>query len=190
MYVANYYNYYYNGIVYNVIRKSNIRTSVCSLCGLLADIDECQPGGNNCNQTCSNTVGSYQCNCTPGYSLQEDGVTCTGVYTCIPVFRLYCMCGLVCVHVGGDGSVNTYCMSLCTLDLARSMNCIWLTYYSLCGLFPDIDECQTGEHNCNQTCSNRVGSFECGCMPGYSLQDDNVTCTGECMHLCYCACVV
>ena len=108
----------------------------------------------------------------------------------IPVFRLYCVCGLVCVHVGGDGSVNTYCMSLCTLDLARSMNCIWLTYYSLCGRFPDIDECQTGEHNCNQTCSNRVGSFECGCMAGYSLQDDNVTCTGECMYLCYCACVV
>ena len=45
-------------------------------------------------------------------------------YVRIPVLILYCMCGLVCVHVGGDGLVNTYCMSLCTLDLARSMNCI------------------------------------------------------------------
>ena len=47
-------------------------------------------------------------------------------------------------------------------------------------LFVDVDECQTDEHNCNQTCTNTLGSFECSCRAGYSLQDDGVMCEG--MH--------
>ena len=47
---------------------------------LYIDIDECEPGRNNCSQTCTNTVGSFECGCLAGYSLQEDGVTCTGEY--------------------------------------------------------------------------------------------------------------
>lgn len=58
------------------------------------------------------------------------------------------------------------------------LNCIWLTCFSHCGLFADIVECHTDEHNCSQDCSNTVGSFKCGCRAGYSLQEDGVTCTG------------
>ena len=55
--------------------------------------------------------------------------------------------------------------------------------YLLFLLFADIDECQSGRSNCSQTCTNTFGSFTCGCMPGYSLQEDGVTCTG--MHAAY-----
>ena len=44
----------------------------------------------------------------------------------------------------------------------------------------DVDECQTGEHNCSHNCSNTLGSFECKCKDGYSLQGDRTTCAG--MH--------
>ena len=50
-----------------------------------------------------------------------------------------------------------------------------------CCLCVDIDECGRKEHNCKQTCSNTVGSFECKCRDGYSLDFDGSTCTGEYM---------
>ena len=59
-----------------------------SLCGLFADVNECQSGRNNCSQTCSNTVGSFQCGCTTGYSLQEDRVTCTGMRPFMSTFAV------------------------------------------------------------------------------------------------------
>ena len=42
------------------------------------DIDECALGLDNCSPsaTCINSIGSFQCECLPGYS--GDGVTCEG----------------------------------------------------------------------------------------------------------------
>ena len=48
---------------------------------LSADIDECLEGTHNCNLTlanCTNTPGSFRCECIAGYS--GDGVTCIGIY--------------------------------------------------------------------------------------------------------------
>ena len=49
-----------------------------------SDIDECQeqsPCDQNAN--CTNTPGSFTCTCNVGY--QGDGLTCTGLYTCVPI---------------------------------------------------------------------------------------------------------
>lgn len=46
--------------------------------------------------------------------------------------------------------------------------------------FADINECETGEHNCdaNHTyCNNTKGSFACLCEPGYT--GDGLNCTGN-----------
>lgn len=43
--------------------------------------------------------------------------------------------------------------------------------------FADINEC-SGDHGCNHTCSNTDGSYNCVCDRGYSLDDDERSCTG------------
>lgn len=54
---------------------------VCVTCTLFAvsstDIDECLGGHSLCSQSCTNTIGSYQCACNPGFELAADGQTCT-----------------------------------------------------------------------------------------------------------------
>ena len=44
---------------------------------IIVDVDECQ-NTTSCDQLCTNTVGSYECGCTSGYELQQDGQTCEG----------------------------------------------------------------------------------------------------------------
>lgn len=38
----------------------------------------------------------------------------------------------------------------------------------------DIDECEIG--HCEQECRNFNGSFECSCMNGFTLNQDNISC--------------
>ena len=44
----------------------------------ISDIDECFNDTDDCsvNATCTNTVGSFECVCLPGFT--GDGITCTG----------------------------------------------------------------------------------------------------------------
>ena len=45
----------------------------------LTDVDECENGTNDCDAefgTCENTVGSYTCQCEPGFT--GDGKSCSG----------------------------------------------------------------------------------------------------------------
>ena len=42
------------------------------------DVDECSVDNGNCSQRCNNTIGSYNCYCENGYSLDIDGMTCNG----------------------------------------------------------------------------------------------------------------
>ena len=47
---------------------------------LLADIDECTDGSDNCDEgyVCTNIIGSYTCSCDTGYAW--GGEACSGVY--------------------------------------------------------------------------------------------------------------
>ena len=45
------------------------------------DIDECQTSNGGCEQVCTNTVGSFECLCNPGYSLASAGFQCIGKFT-------------------------------------------------------------------------------------------------------------
>ena len=49
-----------------------------------------------------------------------------------------------------------------------------LTYY-----FVDHDECVTGNHTCGQRCVNHPGGYTCTCLTGFSLNNDNRTCSGK-----------
>ena len=43
----------------------------------------------------------------------------------------------------------------------------------------DILECLVNEGGCEQNCMNTIGSFVCSCDDGYTLNDDERTCTGR-----------
>ena len=45
--------------------------------------------------------------------------------------------------------------------------------------FTDVDECQTNNGGCAQTCANSDGSFDCSCSTGYTLADDALGCNGK-----------
>ena len=73
---------------------------------LCLDVNECETGDHNCTQTCINTLGSFKCKCRAGYSLQDDGVTCTGMHSYIRAYAYsVCMCQSVFVYV--------WCASVC-----------------------------------------------------------------------------
>ena len=44
----------------------------------LVDVDECLTDNGGCEQTCSNTVGNYSCECIQGFQLTSDG-SCEGM---------------------------------------------------------------------------------------------------------------
>ena len=42
------------------------------------DIDECTSNSHICEQNCTNTAGSYVCFCQNGYTLDQNGLSCSG----------------------------------------------------------------------------------------------------------------
>ena len=50
----------------------------------------------------------------------------------------------------------------------------------------DVNECETGQHNCNPStsiCSNTIGSYTCHCKPGFAVivdSEDEKICKGNC----------
>ena len=45
---------------------------------ICSDIDECSSDNGGCAQVCTNTPGSYMCECNTGYELDGDGFSCNG----------------------------------------------------------------------------------------------------------------
>ena len=84
--------------------------------------------------------------------------------------------------------ILTKCL-ICTLDFGYLLhlkynNTAWLIMCIVKLLFKlvlfsttDINECTEGTAQCTQQCNNTVGSFQCSCYEGYSLNGDNLTCT-------------
>ena len=44
----------------------------------------------------------------------------------------------------------------------------------------DINECESNNGNCSQSCTNTNGSYICSCLSGYMLSVDKKTCDGKC----------
>ena len=76
----------YIGVHY--IMHKHINTYINAGLCLLTDIDECatdsddgstEGSQNVCNQICTNTNGSFYCECFSGYQLSDDMMTCVGM---------------------------------------------------------------------------------------------------------------
>lgn len=62
--------------------------------------------------------------------------------------------------------------------VARHSSCVYI----------DIDECESGDHNCQHFCTNTEGGFDCSCEVGYELVDDDTViakCEGKIKQYAY-----
>ena len=177
------------------------------------DIDECANGSHTCDAsaTCSNTPGSFDCNCDADFELDTNGV-------CIAIDK--CTSNL---HNCPDNSMCEMLPprnigALARFSGAKTYSCACLTGYKpfitvsngvtslACA---DEDECVDQTHSCTggQTCVNNPGSYDCvnincaaygcsdtcktdvngavvcTCLAGMELGSDNKTCkdVNECL---------
>lgn len=115
-----------------------------------ADIDECATMEHgHCQHGCVNTFGSFQCECPFGFTLNSDKRSCKTI-DCIPD----CLNGGTCV----DG------VCLCPEGL-QGDRCQ-----------SDINECQTGSHECQEACRNTFGGYRCVCGLLTQLGADGKSC--------------
>ena len=56
----------------------SIVTWITKLTIIITDVDECQVNNGGCNQTCTNTEGSFKCSCDMGYTLRMNNLSCDG----------------------------------------------------------------------------------------------------------------
>ena len=94
------------------------------------------------------------CSCDDGYQLQADGRTCEGMH-------------IVYIHYNVLPNSQLY------------MPPFSKTLYINNVISIDINECQTDNGGCTQTCNNTVGSYQCSCRDGYELTSDGYNCTGK-----------
>ena len=47
---------------------------------------------------------------------------------------------------------------------------------------PDLDECATGSHGCENECVNVIGSYQCRCPRGQFLDEEGRMCSSEYSH--------
>lgn len=141
--------------------KFDQKTQTC------VDINECEatkPCGES-NSKCVNTVGSYTCECFPGYHLENQ--KCVDIDECRVDRRV---CDHFCQNV--EGSFKCHCRRGFRLNNATKTNCV------------DINECADNRNRCSHDCKNVKGSFRCGCPRGFILGVDKRTCedVNECVE--------
>lgn len=70
----------YEGDGFNCTGKTTLLSLQLAL-NCIIDINECDTGTDHCSgngsSICTNTIGSYYCNCSHGY--EGDGFNCTGL---------------------------------------------------------------------------------------------------------------
>uniref|UniRef100_A0A8D2B5Z2 EGF containing fibulin extracellular matrix protein 2 n=1 Tax=Sciurus vulgaris TaxID=55149 RepID=A0A8D2B5Z2_SCIVU len=123
------------------------------------DVNECDMGAP-CEQRCFNSYGTFLCRCHQGYELHRDGFSCSDIDECS--YSSY-LCQYRCVNE--PGRFSCHCPQGYQLLATR--------------LCQDIDECESGAHQCSeaQTCVNFHGGYRCvdtnRCLEPYVQVSDN-----------------
>ena len=153
----------------------------------LSDIDECKtekPCHPNAN--CTNTPGSYKCNCTEGF--EGNGTNCAGKFC---RFNSESQSSERCrfgKHIGFGGKgihscplisewievVNTSVVGLMSVWTFQ----VFVIATALRVYLSDIDECKTKKPcHPNANCTNTPGSYKCNCTEGF--EGNGTHCAGK-----------
>ncbi|KAG2461737.1 MATN4 protein, partial [Polypterus senegalus] len=148
------------------------------LCGL----DLCTEMDHGCQHICVSTPGSYHCECNPGYKLNEDGKTCSGMLVshdnqdAKKVYVKQLLCSFAAIDLCAEGKHD--CEQIC-ISSPGSYSCRCRAGYQLnqdqksCSM---IDYCSFGNHSCEHECVTVLNGYFCRCHEGYVLQSDGKIC--------------
>ncbi|KAF6717443.1 Matrilin-4 [Oryzias melastigma] len=131
-----------------------------AFCGL----DLCKEMDHGCQHVCENSPGSFHCLCHEGYTLNQDGKTCTAIDLCAEGKH---DCEQVCISSPGNFSCD--CSRGYQLQ-EDGRSCSMIEY------------CSFGNDSCDHNCVNVLNGFYCSCKEGHRLQDDGKTCHGPLHH--------
>ena len=72
---------------------------------------------------------------------------------------------------------HSYIFTLICVDMHNTLSFFNYNNYNyllhtLISILPDIDECSIGIDICFHKCTNTLGSFVCGCIDGFHLDND------------------
>ncbi|KAM6959295.1 latent-transforming growth factor beta-binding protein 4 [Aplochiton taeniatus] len=164
--------------------------------GACSDVDECMSGADPCGgqRVCVNTVGSFQCDCLPGYRTAGAGRLCRDINECLE--GDFCFPRGECVNMEGSYRYVDECVQ--QGPLCQDGRCVNTegSYQCLCNngfssnpektTCLDVDECVSSEAaGCtSRRCENTIGSYRCvtSCDPGLQA-----TPTGECVDVNECS---
>ncbi|XP_065222296.1 fibrillin-2-like [Planococcus citri] len=126
------------------------------------DINECAEFPGICsNGRCKNSMGGFNCQCNPGFALDENGLKCIDIDECN---IMHGVCG-----ENGD------CQ-----NIPGSFECKCKEGYEshpMMRVCMDINECEKTPGLCRGgNCTNDIGSYHCECPEGHELSPDKQSC--------------
>uniref|UniRef100_A0A8C7RS75 EGF containing fibulin extracellular matrix protein 2a n=1 Tax=Oncorhynchus mykiss TaxID=8022 RepID=A0A8C7RS75_ONCMY len=127
------------------------------------DIDECRY--RYCQHRCVNVPGSFSCQCEPGFQLAGNNRSCIGERICLATIYETIYFFLALFKNVDECSYSSYLCQFQCVNEPGKFSCQCPEGYQLLGtrLCQDINECETGEHQCTtgQTCVNIHGAYQC-----------------------------
>ncbi|XP_055369679.1 latent-transforming growth factor beta-binding protein 1-like [Betta splendens] len=124
------------------------------------DVDECvRVEACDAERVCVNTMGSFRCDCPPGFRTVGLGRQCRDINECLE--GDFCFSGGECVNTAGSYSC------VCSQGFMLSDN------GTMC---LDVDECVKLGACLDGRCVNTDGSFQCQCDTGFTTNPEKTAC--------------
>ncbi|XP_058246105.1 hemicentin-1 isoform X2 [Hemibagrus wyckioides] len=140
-----------------------------------ADEDECV-SESPCSHSCINIMGGFSCTCPSGFTINTESNSCQDIDECVNESHM-CPYNQLCVNTVGKYRCEVKCGPGFRHRTGGAEN---RTRTEGC---EDVDEClESSVSPCQHRCFNTLGSFRCGCLPGYQLVGHRCFDINECLR--------